>query len=197
MLLGRRSRRPWPSRCPGRGPTRRPPWGRLGFAPAALARSCLDPSLFADTDGRGRPLEALGLPRGPQGDVDLVGAGVDVAPDLVACLLVAARQGRIAEEVGQPVELDDEVLVLPRQGDVDRALDLGRVASHVLAVAEEHLALAGELVGRHERRVPPVRPLGDGAQRLALAAAADPDRELGLHRAGLARGVTELEVLTV
>src|SRR6266568_8385798 len=104
-------------------------------ASLVAARSCLHSSLLADADCCGRSLQALGLPWGPEGDVHLIGAGLDVAADLVPRLFVAAGQGGVAEELGQAVELGDEVLVLPRERHVDGTADLRRVAAHLLTVA--------------------------------------------------------------
>src|SRR2546421_11488291 len=124
-----------------------------GLASAALrlARGASD---GVDSDGGRRPLEPVRLPWRPQGDVDLVGPGLDVLPDLVPRLLVAPGQRRGAEELGQAVELALEVLVPPGQSDVDGAADLVRVAPDLLAMAVQHLALPCEVLGRDEPHAP-------------------------------------------
>ena len=64
-----------------------------------------------------------------------------------------------------------------------------------VAVAVQHRALVGEHVGPDERHVPTVGVLRGDLQRALLAAAADPDRQLGLHRARLVAGVGQREVV--
>src|SRR6266511_210761 len=49
-----------------------------------------------DTDGRRRSLQRLGLPRSAQCDVDLIGAPLGVAADLLA---VAVQHGALAGEL--------------------------------------------------------------------------------------------------
>ena len=75
------------------------------------------------------------------------------------------------------------------------AADLRRIASDALAEAVQHRSLVGEGVGTDERDVPTVGVLGGDLQRSLLAAATDPDRQLGLHGPGLVAGVRQREVL--
>src|SRR5207302_5031072 len=135
-------RRPWPGRSPGRVPTRRGPWARRPSRPSSFDRSRFHLPLRGDADGGRCSFEALRLPRRSEGDVDLIGAGFDVAADFVSRLFFGTRERGRAEELGQVPELGVEILGLPRQGHVDRTADLRRIAAYRLAVAEEDLTLA-------------------------------------------------------
>src|SRR6266511_3810402 len=84
------------------------------------------------------------------------------------------------------------------ESDIDRALDLGRIAPDVGAVPLEDLALAPPLIDIAERRVPVLGVLGDDAQRAALTVAADGDRRVrALHLLRLAPCLGEREMLAL
>ena len=117
----------------------------------------------------GEALERVGVERRPQGQVHLVGAGVDVLPDAVEHLLLGARQHARPHEVGQAAELLRGGSPPSRPGPtLTGDADLGRVAADVGAVGVEHAALVGERLGRDERDVPAVGP---AAPRSAACAA--------------------------
>ena len=92
-----------------------------------------------------------------EGEVDLVGAGVDVLADAVDDLADAAAEHAGTDEVGDVAELPAQAVLVPRQADVDGARDLGRVAADLGTVAVEHLDLvrrtsSGRRTGRSSRR---------------------------------------------
>src|SRR5215469_1949366 len=75
--------------------------------------------------------------------------------------------------------------------------DLLRITPDVQAVPVQHIALARELRGRAADKVPVLREPRGGAQRAALAAAADADRGVRLlHGLGLRARAGELVVPT-
>src|SRR5437588_5840457 len=141
----------------------------------------------------GQTLEAVELPWSPQGDIHLVGAGPHVLADPVQQLGVAPHQHSRAYSLAQVAELGGEVVLVGGHAQVDAATDGGGVPAGVLAVALQHGALAGEVLGRDEGDVPPVGVAGGDGERAALAAAADPDGHPLLHRSGRAAGVLEGE----
>ena len=99
-----------------------------------------------------------------------------------------------AHPLGQLPELGDEGVIVLAQPHVDGGADLRWVAPDGAAVVGQHRTLVGDGLRRHEGHVPPVGVLGGDPQRSLLAAAPDPDRELGLDRLGLAAGLGELHV---
>src|SRR5581483_5843392 len=148
-------------------------------------------------DQRREALQVLGQPRGAHRDVDLVGARLRVAADRVDDLVVGTGEHPGPDAVDDRAELRAQAVLAERQPDVDRAPDRRRVAPGIVAVAGEHLPLAGQLVGGDERYVPAVGVACRDAQRALLATAADPDRQLALHRLRLAVGVAQREVFAL
>src|SRR5262245_57118697 len=87
---------------------------------------------------------------------------------------------------------DERVHVGRVEAQVRRRDDLGRVASDVLAVPVEHLALLSQRLDATAREVPVLRPARHGAQRPLLATTTDDDGWVWLlHGLGFAVGVRE------
>jgi hypothetical protein len=145
--------------------------------------------------GGAETFEQFDVERRAQGDVQLVGAGVDVLADAIEQLLVRAGEDPGTDEVCDRSELVPQVVLVRGDAEVDGAADLGRIAAHRLAVVVKDRTLVGEHIGSDERDVPPVGVLRGDLQGALLAAAADPDRQLGLHGPWLVAGVGQREVV--
>src|SRR3954447_24598939 len=77
----------------------------------------------------------------------------------------------------------EQVVDVPREGELERAADLRRVAADRVAVRVENAGEASRFLGLDLEAVPDVGVLGDHSQRLALTGAADPDGRVRLlHR---------------
>ncbi len=144
------------------------------------------------------PLEVFGHPRRPHRDVDLIGAGVGVPADRVDDLFVGSGQDARADALGEGTELLAQALVGVREPHVDRAhdrrRDRGRRRSQCSASTPR---LRAKSSGEMNGHVPRVGVLGGDAQRALLAAAADPDRQFGLHGLRVAPRLGQREVLTL
>src|SRR4051812_28088341 len=77
----------------------------------------------------GEGFQALELPGGAQGDVHLVGAGVDIAGNAVDELLAGADEHTGSHDVGDAPELLAQRRLVDGEPHVDGAPDLGRVAA--------------------------------------------------------------------
>ena len=92
----------------------------------------------------------------------------------------------------RPTELLAQALLGPRQADVDRGADLGRVASDVVAVPVQHGALAGERLGATNGTF---QPSAHWAAMRSVRFSPPPPTQIGsvgLHRLGLAASVLQL-----
>ena len=141
-------------------------------------------------------LDGVEVERRAQRDVDLVGAGVDVLADAVQHLFVGAREDAGPHGVGERAELRPQALVRPREADVDRSLDVARVAPdddsqcwsstpHLWAKA------SGAMNGTFH----PSAYWAAMRRGALLPTATDPDRHCSLHRPWLVAGLGEGEVL--
>src|SRR5215218_610154 len=93
--------------------------------------------LSRELEHRAEPVERIEVEWGPQGDVDLICAGIDVLADPVEHFFVRPREAAVPGQVGDLAELGLKALFGPCQPDVDRAADLGRIASDSVAVLVE------------------------------------------------------------
>ena len=94
-------------------------------------------------------------------------------------ITIRSRTLRCANSLGAA----QQRVVVAGVADLHRAPDLGRIAADVGAVRVEDAREARDLVRLAAGRIPDVRVLRDHAQRLALAATADPERRIRpLHR---------------
>ena len=137
--------------------------------------------------GLGQGVEDGEVPRGPDGEVDLVGAGIHEGPDLVDHLVGRSHQAAGPGVLGHATELGPEAA---RSSAAAPTLTAQRISpgsrSTARAVLGQHVPLVGEDLGGDEGDVPAVGVPGGDGQGPLLAAAADPDGQLGLHRLGVA-----------